>query len=157
MSSASPFSPIGGGGGGLSVFGGQTAFGFAVPQGDPGRLAAQGENCSMSAVGMGEVRAGLGRGMGTVAGDWSGAAHSAFASYTEHAVGILNSSEQALTDAGSAFTRLSELLGRAQAGARAAAADCEDFQGRQQAAEAEQAAHTAHANGTINVGTYYGP
>lgn len=134
-------------------FGGHTAFGFEIPQGDPGAI----EGAGHSVKGLGGALSQQGsvlRAAGEVAlgadGGWRGTAATAFAGYSNHVAGVYHADAGSCDEAASALTALAQALTHAQAVTRQALAECEAAQGTlttQQgiATTAGQTAATAHS------------
>lgn len=132
-------------------FGGMTAFGFQVPQGDPGAIEAAAGRCRT----LGEAVLTQGRALrlgATMAldtdGGWKGSAAGAYAEYAGHVVSTSAANVGAFDDAAAALQTLSRELAEAQAITKQALADCQRAQtelGNQQHAEstAAQDAQTA--------------
>ena len=110
--------------------GGGSAFGFEVPQGDPGALeqaAASWRNLGVALDGQGEaISAGAQVALG--AGGWTGAAAGAFTDSSTRLIGAFRSDVAACGQAATALSSLGHALQEAQQVARQALADCERSQ-----------------------------
>lgn len=142
MSSASPFGPLsanplfGGGGSPLSVGGdpleGFTGFGFDIPQGDPGAIAAAGRDISQVGLAFEQQGRSLAAGARIAVdadGGWSGTASGAYASASGRLSSTLHGNAAACRDAAKALQTLSTALSHAQSVTKQALADCEKAHG----------------------------
>lgn len=107
-----------------------SAFGFEVPQGDPGALdAAAAEWRALGvAFDLQGQAAGAASQVALGAGSWEGQAASAFAGRVESLIGAMRSNVNACATAASALSQLAQALENAQRITRQALAECESAQ-----------------------------
>lgn len=127
---------------GAGAFGGETAFGFEIPQGDPGELDAAAQACARQASLL-DSRAGeVSTAARIASGAWAGRAEQSFASYAGHVISVFHSNSAAFGAAGQALSTLAQALEAAQQATSQALGDCEashqDMVAQQQAAADHQ-------------------
>jgi uncharacterized protein YukE len=127
-----------------------SAFGFEIPQGDPGALTAASTSwrrLGLALVNEGEAVAGAARTTLGAAG-WQGLASEAFAGSSERLIGAFTADADACGRAATALSKLADALTHVQQVARQALADCGRSQGavnthQQAATDAGNAAQAA--------------
>jgi hypothetical protein len=132
MSIASPFAPFGGGSTGSDPFGGQTQFGFQIPQGDPSMLEQAARSCTVRALGLSMQGENLRQATGMAVAGWQGNAQTAFLDYAGHVSGVLSGNSAAFEQAGGALTTFAQDLEHAQQVTRQALGDCDTYNGEMQ-------------------------
>lgn len=115
--------------GGGDPFGGATAFGFSIPQGDVGALESAAAKSAGASLGFGSRAEDVSSAVGTASAGWAGSAESEFAGYAGHLSSVLSSNSEVLGRASEALSRFARELEQAQQVTRQAATQCEQYQG----------------------------
>jgi hypothetical protein len=149
VSVASPFSTLGGGATGPDPFGGDTPFGFQIPQGDPSILEQAGSHCSMRALSLTMQGENMRQAIGTAVAGWQGNAQAAFVGYAGHVVGVMSGNSAAFEQAGEALTGFARDLEHAQRVTRQALSDCNTYNGEMQRQQ-QAAIHYGQTATTLN-------
>jgi hypothetical protein len=130
--------------------GGMTGFGFSIPQGDPGSIESAARAAQSLAQSIRDQGAAL-RGAASIAletdGGWGGQAASAYAGYSSHVIGVIDSDAGGCEAAAEALSALSRALAEAQAVTKQALADCERYH-EEMVAQQQAAAQAAAAKAT---------
>jgi hypothetical protein len=110
---------------------GYTSFGFEVPQGDPGAVAAAADSLAGLGVALEAQSRALAGGAHAALGAhaWEGLAADAFAGYASHVVSACTLNESTCGDTAAALRSFAGQLAHAQSVTRQALADCEQYQG----------------------------
>jgi hypothetical protein len=163
--SVSPFLGTGAGGAlsfsgpGGSPFGGETAFGFSIPQGAPDAIAAAGRAVQQLQNGFEDQLRRMRTAVGAADGEgaWTGPAATAFVVLTTETVAAISTNQRACSEAASALRGLSDALETAQRTTKQAAEECERAQAdlstanaRAESAAQEAADATTRASASVH-------
>jgi hypothetical protein len=152
-----PFAPPGGSGSSSLPFGGETPYGFAIPQGSPSEIEAAAGLAAAISSGWGMHADYIKTGSQAALGSWRGPAQAAFEERAGALISALNGNSQALGRASDAMQKLAHALESAQKACKQAAEQCDtetkavntaqgqaDQHGRDAQTLTQQAAQAAH-------------
>lgn len=131
--------------GGGTTTGALGAFGFQIPQGNPGELDAAAGACSTWASGLTGRAGAVRRGAATAMAGWNGSAESNFAALSSHVESVYDTLGGTVASAGKTLSRFAQELEMAQRVTKQALQECETYSQQVTSAQQEAAAHAQTA------------
>ncbi|HTU86735.1 MAG TPA: hypothetical protein VMF57_14235 [Solirubrobacteraceae bacterium] len=116
--------------GAVDPFGGQTPYGFSIPQGDSGELQLASRSCADRAMGLDSQVMYVTNGARTALGGWRGQAEAAFLDYSGTLVRALHANSDAFARASQVLSSFAGELEHAQAVTKEALAQCQLYHGQ---------------------------